>query len=219
MGISLFDFLMARFLEANSLRGTIVKAIVLAVSLLLLATAAQAADMSHAHVSKYVGQENRAIKSLSANDIAELRRGGGWGLAKAAELNGVPGPAHLLEMKEEIPLTETQVEAITSVYRRMRSDAIELGEKLIGLERELDAHFQNRTINEAILRISLEAIAETRKELRYIHLSAHLETPKLLSEAQISRYNALRGYAAPDPCANVPEGHDLAMWRKQNGCE
>ena len=59
----------------------------------------------HSQVSKYGGQKGRAIKSLSADDIAELQRGGGWGLAKAAELNGVPGPAHLLEMKNEVPLT------------------------------------------------------------------------------------------------------------------
>ncbi len=56
------------------------------------------------HRSKYAGEENREIKSLSADDIDELRNGGGWGLAKAAELNGVPGPAHLLEMKKEIDI-------------------------------------------------------------------------------------------------------------------
>ena len=57
------------------------------------------ADSLH---SKYKGQEHRDIKSLSTDDIAELQRGGGWGLAKAAELNGVPGPVHLLEMEKEI---------------------------------------------------------------------------------------------------------------------
>ncbi len=62
----------------------------------------QASEGSHSHMSKYSGQEQRIIKSLSPDDIAELRRGGGWGLAKAAELNGVPGPVHLLEMKEAI---------------------------------------------------------------------------------------------------------------------
>ncbi len=47
----------------------------------------EAADNDSNHDSKYIGQENRAIKSLSSEDIAELERGGGWGLAKAAELN------------------------------------------------------------------------------------------------------------------------------------
>ena len=58
--------------------------------------------------SKYVGQEHRTIRSLSPDDIDELKKGGGWGLAKAAELNGVPGPAHVLEMKDEIHLTDEQ---------------------------------------------------------------------------------------------------------------
>ena len=58
--------------------------------------------------SKYAGEEKREIKSLSAADIDELKNGKGWGLAKAAELNGVPGPVHLLEMKNEIHLTPEQ---------------------------------------------------------------------------------------------------------------
>jgi hypothetical protein len=45
----------------------------------------------HGSQTPYAGLQNRAIKSLSDNDIKELRRGGGWGLALAAELNGMPG--------------------------------------------------------------------------------------------------------------------------------
>jgi hypothetical protein len=62
-------------------------------------------DSNHSHKSKYVGQEKRKIKSLSESDIEELKNGSGWGLAKAAELNGVPGPVHLLEMRDEIGLS------------------------------------------------------------------------------------------------------------------
>ena len=53
--------------------------------------------------------QSRAIKSLSESDIQELRRGGGWGLALPAELNGMPGPVHLLELKDQIPLATDQV--------------------------------------------------------------------------------------------------------------
>jgi hypothetical protein len=74
--------------------------------------AALAQHGGHGPASPYAGEQTRAIKSLSQDDIAELRRGGGWGLAKAAELNGVPGPAHLLELKDDIPLNEEQVAAI-----------------------------------------------------------------------------------------------------------
>ncbi len=181
--------------------------------------AAEANEGSSSHHSKYAGQENRAIKSLSAEDIAELKRGGGWGLAKAAELNGVPGPIHLLEMKDEIGLDETQRAAIGAIYRRMKSRAIHHGERLINLERRLESGFRDRTITDALLRASLSAIAEAKKELRYVHLAAHIETLKVLSEKQIRTYNALRGYSKPDPCANVPKGHNAEMWRRHNNCD
>ena len=57
---------------------------------------------THAHAAPYAGQQERRIKSLSASDIEQLQRGGGWGLAKAAELNGMPGPIHLLELRAEL---------------------------------------------------------------------------------------------------------------------
>jgi len=181
--------------------------------------AAHASENASTHHSKYAGQESREIKSLSAEDIAELRRGGGWGLAKAAELNGVPGPIHLLEMKDEIDLNESQRSAIGAIYRRMKSKAILHGERLIDLERRLGSGFRDRTITDALLRASLSAIAETKKELRYVHLAAHIETLKILSEKQIRNYNALRGYSRPDPCANVPKGHNAEMWRRHNNCD
>ena len=193
--------------------------VLLILALLTPVFAAEAKENASSHRSKYAGQQSRKIKSLSAEDIAELKRGGGWGLAKAAELNGVPGPSHLLEMKNEIGLDETQRSVIGAIYRRMKSRAILHGERLIDLERRLESGFRNRTITDALLRASLSAIAETKKELRYVHLAAHIETLKVLSEKQIRTYNALRGYSNPDPCANVPKGHNAEMWRKHNNCE
>ena len=168
--------------------------------------------------TRYAGEETRAIKSLSDKDIAELRRGGGWGLAKAAELNGVPGPAHLLEFENEIALSPQQVEAIQLVFHDMRQAAIEEGERLILRERALEDAFRDRSVTDESLKTLLEAVEQSRSRLRFIHLSAHLKTPPILTEHQIVRYNALRGYAA-DPCAQIPAGHDPQMWRKHNGCE
>ncbi len=193
--------------------------LLLILAVLLPAFTAHANENASSHRSKYAGQQGREIKSLSAEDIAELRRGGGWGLALAAELNGVPGPIHLLEMKNEIGLDDTQRSAINAIYRRMKSRAILQGERLIDLERRLESGFRNRSITDALLRASLNAIAETKKELRYVHLAAHIETLKILTEKQINTYNALRGYSKADPCANVPKGHNAKMWRLHNGCK
>ncbi|NIQ39704.1 MAG: hypothetical protein GTN81_14115 [Proteobacteria bacterium] len=168
--------------------------------------------------STYVGQEKREIKSLSEQDIEELKKGSGWGLAKAAELNGLPGPKHILEMKKEIGLTSDQEKQIENVYESMNRQAVKLGHELIELERELNNHFANKTINEKVLRNLLDKIATTYRELRFVHLSAHLRTPDILRKAQIEQYNKLRGYDTDDPCVNIPEGHDPEMWKKHHRC-
>lgn len=187
--------------------------------MLLMAVPLAAAHADGAgHRSKYAGQETRAIKGLSADDMDELRRGGGWGLAKPAELNGVPGPAHLLELKDDIPLTAAQVTRIESLHAAMTEQAIVAGRELIRLEAELDAGFRERRIDAEMLRRLLGDIEAVRRDLRYIHLSTHLQTPAILSDDQIARYNALRGYTRADPCAAVPQGHDPEMWRRHNGC-
>jgi hypothetical protein len=190
---------------------------ILACCIFAAAFAAQA-NQTHHQPSPYAGEESREIKSLSADDLEELKRGGGWGLAKAAELNGVPGPAHLLELRDEIRLSSGQVDEITRVFEAMRARAIEQGEGLISLERELEQQFRQGTVTAETLRGLLRQIADVRAELRYVHLSAHLEMDRILTAEQVSEYNRLRGYTLADPCEQVPRGHDPAMWRKHNGC-
>ena len=56
----------------------------------------------HAHAQQpaapYAGYQQRPIKALSEQQIADLRAGRGMGLALAAELNGYPGPVHVLAL-------------------------------------------------------------------------------------------------------------------------
>ena len=178
-----------------------------------------ASESSSQNRSQYVGQEGRAIKSLSSDDVEELQTGKGWGLAKAAELNGVPGPSHLLQMKEEIDLSDEQRERIEQLYEVMKEQAIPLGMELIELERSLDESFATRRIDKVKLDSLLGRIAEVYRDLRYVHLAAHLETPDILSPMQMMQYNRLRGYSSEDPCENIPEGHDPEMWKRHNNCE
>lgn len=175
-----------------------------------------AAD-NHQHRSQYAGQQTRTIKSLSDDDIKQLSEGRGWGLAKAAELNGVPGPAHLLEMKQEISLTAAQTEKIQKLFKEMNSKARKLGHKLIELEKDLNESFARNTVDKNSLRAKLSEIEKIRAELRFVHLATHLETPSILSPKQIAMYNRLRGYS-DDPCKSVPKGHDKAMWLQHNNC-
>lgn len=188
-------------------------------AVLLAGTPALAQHGGHTHdaPSPYAGMQHRAIKSLSDADIEELRRGGGWGLALPAELNGLPGPAHLLELKAQIPLAAEQVRAIQGLFDAMRAAAIPVGERLIAAEAAIEQAFASGEVDDERLRQLLQAAESARSELRFIHLSQHYATARLLSPAQITRYNVLRGYA-DDPCSKVPEGHDPVMYRRHMGC-
>ena len=190
-------------------------ALLLALSLSLSMTAF--AQHDHAAHSPYAGMQDRAIKSLSDADIEELRRGGGWGLALPAELNGAPGPAHLLELQDQIPLSPDQVDQIQVLFEEMRKAAIPTGERLIAAEAAIEAAFATGTVEEASLRRLLTEAESARTELRFIHLSQHYKTVALLTPKQIERYKVLRGYA-DDPCANIPEGHNPEMYRRHMGC-
>ena len=75
----------------------------LACTLALLAASAPVNSQS-----PYVGQESREIKALSPQEISDYLSGKGMGLAKAAELNGYPGPAHVLELAAQLDLTPVQ---------------------------------------------------------------------------------------------------------------
>lgn len=188
------------------------------ISILILMPLSTVSAADHAHKSKYAGEEKRVIKSLSGTDIEELKNGKGWGLAKAAELNGVPGPVHLLEMKDEIDLSVKQVRAVEDLYKKMKQEAIPLGLEFIELERDLNNHFAKKTITYELLGELLERVAQVQKKLRYVHLSAHLKTPHILTPEQIVLYNKLRGYSSDDPCEKIPKGHDPAVWKKHNDC-
>ena len=55
----------------------------------------------------YAGQQSREIKALSAQETADLLAGRGMGLARTAELNGHPGPMHVLELRRPLDFSGT----------------------------------------------------------------------------------------------------------------
>jgi len=162
----------------------------LALAIAVLAVPVLAADMP------YAGQQARAIKSLSDDDIAALRKGEGMGMAKAAELNGYPGPKHVLQLAVKLGLTEIQQRDVQAIFDRMSAAAKPLGRELIAQEQALDLLFANGEITADRLAAATTAIAGLQGRLRAVHLSAHLETRALLNADQIARYQLLRGYGA-----------------------
>jgi Spy/CpxP family protein refolding chaperone len=142
----------------------------------------------------YAGQQSRDIKALSADEARGYAEGAGMGLAKAAELNGYPGPMHALENGDALGLTPEQRGAIEAFLRKHKAEARALGEDVLRLERELDALFaSHRPTADAVDR-TLAELAVVQARLRASHLKAHLATTALLTADQIERYNGLRGY-------------------------
>jgi len=145
----------------------------------------------------YAGQQMRPINALSDDDLAALRKGEGMGMAKAAELNGYPGPKHVLDLAQQLQLTDAQRREVQAIFDHMSAAAKPLGGELIAQEQELDQLFAKRDITPDRLAAATAAIAELQGRLRAVHLSAHLETRALLNADQIARYEQLRGYADP----------------------
>jgi Spy/CpxP family protein refolding chaperone len=144
----------------------------------------------------YAGMQGRSIKALSDQQIADLNAGRGMGLALAAELNGYPGPSHVLELADKLNLTADQRANMQRLFDAMKDEAMPLGSKLIEQEAELDRQFASRTVTPESLKASTAAVAATQGILRETHLKYHLSTGSILTPAQMTKYAELRGYGS-----------------------
>jgi hypothetical protein len=131
---------------------------------LVLASAAAFAQ------SPYAGMQTRPVKALSEQQVSDLRAGRGMGLALAAELNGYPGPMHVLELADRLDLSADQRAKVQQLFDSMKAEAIPVGSRLIEQEMELDRLFASRTITAERLKTMTASIAETQGALRDTHL-------------------------------------------------
>jgi Spy/CpxP family protein refolding chaperone len=118
------------------------------------------------------------------------------GLAKPAELNHYPGPKHVLDLAAPLELSAKQKAETQKIFERMRAEAMRLGRLIVERERALDALFAKNAINHASLRTASREIALLQGSLRAAHLRAHVEMKRLLTPAQVRKYDELRGYDA-----------------------
>jgi hypothetical protein len=171
-----------------------------ALSALALAVAA-GQGVAQTPAQPYAGMQTRDIKSLSPEQMSDLAAGRGMGLALAAELNGYPGPAHVLDLADKLGLSDEQRTKVNQLFESMKSEAVPIGQKLVTAERDLNREFAERTITPERLKAATAAIGAIRGELRNTHLKYHLSTATLLNSDQIRRYAELRGYST---VATVP---------------
>lgn len=162
----------------------------LAAVLAILATSGSIAGSP----SPYVSAQSQDIKALSPAEAKDLLAGKGMGYAKAAELNGYPGPAHVLELADELQLSATQRLDTQAIFDRMAASAKTVGPLLIDAERALDSSFRDKNVNPESLARAVEEIAYLQGELRRIHLHAHIKQTAVLTASQIAQYAVQRGY-------------------------
>jgi len=164
-----------------------------------IAPNAQAQSAEHQHhgataVSPYAGEQSRDIKALSTTETNNLLNGAGMGYAKAAELNGYPGPMHVLELARPLMLTDAQRIATEKLLTEHKREAREIGERVVALERQLDAAFANKSVSERHIGELTREIAMFLAKLRAAHLQTHLQQTALLQAEQVAAYQKLRGY-------------------------
>jgi Spy/CpxP family protein refolding chaperone len=147
------------------------------------------------NLSPYVTQLDSPIRGLSNLEVQDLVNGRGAGYARMAELNGYPGPSHILDLDRELKLSSNQIFQIESVFKRMQADAKGVGQQIVSHEKQLSAAFASGKINETQMQASTEELGKLYSQLRAIHLMAHLQIKPLLKPEQIDNYNKLRGYS------------------------
>lgn len=141
------------------------------------------------------GQERRAVKALSTQEIDDYLHGRGMGTSKAAELNSYPGPRHVLDHATQLELTPAQSAAAQGLFDRMARDAAVIGRRIVDKEAELEALYASGRVSADASRDLVSEIASLQAQYRSVHLDAHLAMRGLLTPAQIARYDTLRGYA------------------------
>jgi len=168
-----------------------------------LAGCAQNPTSGHAHAGHghgghghqpYAGLQDRTIKALSAQQVADLRAGRGMSMALAAELNGYPGPMHVLELAAPLSLTDAQRARTQALFERMQGEARAAGETLLAAETALDDLFRQRRVTPESLAQATRRAAIAQGVVRETHLRYHLEMIDVLSPEQVAAYDRLRGY-------------------------
>jgi Spy/CpxP family protein refolding chaperone len=162
-----------------------------AIAIALLSNVATAAS-----VNPYAGQQSREIKALSAEDVQGYLSGKGMGLAKAAELNGYPGPSHVLSLSSELALTKKQEEQTKELFKQMEARSSAIGKQIVEEERALNELFASKTVTPQLLASAVARIGQLQGQFRDAHLEAHISEAALLTPEQLAKYQDLRGYGS-----------------------
>jgi Spy/CpxP family protein refolding chaperone len=146
--------------------------------------------------SSHAGSAKHEIKTLSPAEIQGYLEGRGMGFAKAAELNGYPGPDHVLDLAAQLQLTPQQ-RSKAEHLKNSRKKAARLGHWLVDTERRLNVLFAKGEADDDKITVLVRQIGSLEAEIRLVHLRAHIEMRRALTPEQIKKYEQARGYANP----------------------
>jgi len=153
------------------------------------------AAAQHEH-SPYAAGQSSQVKSMTQQQVDDLLAGAGMGLALPAELNGHPGPRHVLELADSLVLTSEQRARTQELFDAMQAEAVALGERLLEAEAALNDLFAAGSVEEGQVALAVMRAARLEGELRIVHLRTHVAMYGLLTEHQRHTYDRLRGYGA-----------------------
>ena len=124
-------------------------------------------------------------------DKSSMEMGEGAGRDSYVELNGYPEPEHVLELGEQLKLSEIQRKDIQSIFDAMEENARSKGEEIITREKELERMFHSSAATEAQVKDLTTKIGVLRGELRAVHFIAHIQARGVLTDAQLKNYLTL----------------------------
>lgn len=146
--------------------------------------------------SPHITQLDNPVRGLDAQEVDDLLNGRGAGYARTAELNSYPGPRHVLDLRQELALSTEQEQQIEIIFRRMNTEAKQVGQNIVELEQQFSNTFAQGAISESEIEEQTQQLAMLYGQYRAIHLQPHLEVQRLLSPDQIAKYDELRGYSS-----------------------
>jgi hypothetical protein len=155
----------------------------------------------------YSGMQSRPIKALSDQQVADLKAGRGMGLALAAELNGYPGPSHLVELSDQLALTAEQLSSLKGMLDAMKAETIPIGNNLVAEEQELDRLFAENVISEQQLKAADHRRDPGAPAQRALALpSAGARDPPALSNTPLRRTEGIRRRASGSGAPQAQSG-------------
>ncbi len=126
------------------------------------------------------------------SDKEDLEKGAGAGMAKYADLNGYPGPKHILELQDTLKLSDKQKREIEALFNEMKSNAVAKGMLIVEKERKLEALFRNEQATPTEVHSLSTEIGKLRGELRAVHMNTHIKAKEILTKEQATLYNMIR---------------------------